>query len=73
MSALGQKRTLKSFSQDVRFTPKSDIHRTRMSALCHKRTFRRRRLQGFQECDEIAFLLVRETEIETLVVKFDHV
>ena len=32
-----------------------------------------RRLQGFQECDEIAFLLVREAEIETLVVEFDDV
>jgi len=32
-----------------------------------------RRLQSFQDWDEIAFLLVRETEIETLVVEFDDV
>jgi hypothetical protein len=58
MSALPLKADIADCNWDVR--------------LCQKRPLPRR-LQGFQKRDEVAFLLVRETEIETLVVKFDDV
>jgi hypothetical protein len=59
---------------DVHFTPKNRHCGMQPGRpLCAKSGHFPRCLQGFQKRDEVAFLLVGETEIETLVVKFDDV